>query len=108
MVLASNGHLHTFDGTTWVDNGVGGSGSSARVDLTPPLRTFGQYTQNVVIPGLSASSNVFLTLVPNAIYDNDELGEIRLSVLAKSGSADVTVFLSGPIAGPITAAYTVI
>lgn len=28
LVLSGNGHLYTFDGTVWVDNGVAGSGGS--------------------------------------------------------------------------------
>lgn len=109
-VLDSNGHLYTFDGVGWVDNGsvASGSGTSARAFLTPPNGSRAQYTQNVVIPSMTSTSNVFTSLVANNDYDADELEDLRVRVQANNGSADFTVFRDGPLGGTITVAYTVI
>lgn len=112
VVLSTDGHLYTYDGSAWVDNGAagggGGGGTSTRVTLTPPAGTKGQYTQNVTIAGVTASSNLFCTLIPNDDYDADELEDLVLRVTPLAGSADFTILRDGPLGGNILAAYTVI
>ncbi len=112
VVLDTDGHLYTFDGSAWIDNGAagggGGGGTSTRVTLTPPAGTKGQYTQNVTIAGVTASSNLFCTLVPNDDFDADELEDLVLRVTPLAGSADFTILRDGPLGGNILAAYTVI
>lgn len=51
VVLASNGHLYTYDGTTWVDNGATGGGGGGE--------TYGSATVDFgAAPGSSLATTV--------------------------------------------------
>ena len=110
-VLASNGHMHTFDGAAWIDNGAAGGGGavvSARVTITPPPATRGQYTQSFAAPGVTPASNVFCSLVPNQNFDIDELDDLQIHAQPLTNSIRFTVTRRGPIGNNILVAYTVI
>ncbi len=71
VVLLSNGHLHTFDGTAWVDNGsvaAGGNSGVGEVDFGAGLAE-----TSLVVTGqtaITANSPVVVSLLARATSNN--------------------------------------
>ena len=108
-MLQANGHLYTFDGSTWVDNGAaGGSGVSARFNMLAPLGTFAQYRQLQAIAGCTEFSNIFTQLIPDIYHSAEDLAHYLVNVTPFTGSAEFVVSGIGPIPPLLTVAYTVI
>lgn len=88
VVLNSNGHLYTYDGSGWVDNGAAGGGGGGVTGRTVVNFGAGQGMAETVITGLgsilAASSVVRAWLIAEATADHsvDEHRVEQIDVLA--------------------------
>jgi len=108
VVLDGNGHLYTYDGAAWVDNGAaGGGGSIAQSTLAVATIQLGAADIVVAVPGVTGTSKILAQLVPNAEWDADDLAEISVVPTPGTDQITFTILRNGPIVGDFAVNYQV-